>query len=171
MRCLSGRNLCAKRAIFSAIWPRIGPIIRHSKSLSPFCPSPCSRCRSHLMNPRNTKWQSIFLQSSISSEQIRQRTPLFRLFLGLSWVPVGPCFVGGRETTQKLIRIILKQQALLWSGFMVRLLSEVSKRSTHRAGTFLVHNTSCSVWLDDYYLAHLQLAVWQYEIVSLYPSW
>ena len=40
---------------FSAIWRQISPIIWHSRALWPFCPSPGSWCRSHLVNSRK-RW-------------------------------------------------------------------------------------------------------------------
>lgn len=85
-RCLNKRPLFSSPngAIFSAIRSQISPIIRHNRALWQFCTYPGIWRRLHLVNPRN-RWSSTFRsigQWLIFLEQIRQWSPLFRLFLG-----------------------------------------------------------------------------------------
>jgi hypothetical protein len=88
-------------AIFSAIRCWCGPIIRHSRTLWP------GNGGHHLSGWYNSL---CLLQITLAGW-----SPLFWMFLGLWCVPVDPCFIDGHETTQKLLRIALKQhQTLLW---------------------------------------------------------
>ena len=76
------------------------------------------------------------------------RNPLFRLLLGLWYVPEDPCYVDGHETTQKLLQITLKQrQILLWNGLTVALVVR-SQQTRHpsRVDSFLMPKISCRIW-------------------------
>ena len=67
----------------------------------------------------------------------------FRLFRGLWSVTTDPCFVDGRETTQKLLRIALKQrQTLLRSDLAVALVVR-SNQTRHPSRRQL--NISCRI--------------------------
>jgi len=71
-------------------------------------------------------------QSSPSSGHVR-RVKSTVSTVGLWCVPVDPCIVHGHETTQKLLRIALKQR------------QTVTKRGTHRADSFLMPKISCRI--------------------------
>ena len=98
-------------AVFSAIQRQIDPIIRYSRALWPFCPSPDNQCRPYLVNPK--KWWPFRLrgQSSPSSELVH------RVKSTVSTLTSGSMLRQWSQKTQKLHRIGLKQrQTLLWNG-------------------------------------------------------
>jgi len=164
-------------AVFSAIRPRTCPIIWHRQPCDRFALLQVVDVDHTLWVPKNGGhhlsglWDSLRLLRS----RFTGWSPLFRLFLGLWCVPVDLCFVDGHETTQKLLRIALKQrQTLLWSGltvaFVVR--SEQTRHPSRRqlsyAQNFMEDMTHVVFW-HAYclsYLAYLQSAVCQYEIVD-----
>lgn len=161
---------------FYSIKRQDSPLVLHSTALWSYCPFSGSCCISCLVIHRK---QCLFPfrpigQSPLFRSMLATCIPLFRLFICLWFVPLDLCFVYSHKTTQQLFQISLKQrQTPLWSSFTLVLVVS-SEETPHPSRWHLSHTRSFmqvmihTVLWGAYcfsYLAHLQSAVCQFDIV------